>query len=130
MNPESCHPHRASQRRIPEIRRCFGRARSTSSPATARSPRRRLLLLRRRCSRPIPGRSRSLPAGAVALPGGGSVCAFDFGEPAAPFNALRGYNAAHVYDTPGSFVATVTRAGQKPATTHVTVTANARRRSR
>lgn len=62
----------------------------------------------------------------VALGGGGAVCAFDFGDPTATFNTLRGYIAAHVYDQPGTFSAKVTPVGQTAVTTIVTVVADTR----
>src|SRR5438552_2604317 len=37
------------------------------------------------------------------LDNGGSLFRFDFGDPAGRFNALRGYNAVHVYDSPGNY---------------------------
>jgi hypothetical protein len=43
------------------------------------------------------------------LDGGGALFRVDFGDPAGRFPALRGYNAAHVYDSPGNFTAKITR---------------------
>ncbi len=42
------------------------------------------------------------------------------------FNALRGYNAAHVYDTPGNFIAALAPAGQSATKTAVTVVPDTR----
>ena len=55
---------------------------------------------------------------------------WDFGDPAGTYNTLDGFNAAHVYDSPGDFV--VTRllrspAGDSTRTWNVTVTPAARR---
>ena len=63
---------------------------------------------------------------AAAIDGGGLLCSFDFGDRAGEFNLLRGYNAAHVYDTPGDYVATITPDGHPAATTAVTVVADTR----
>ncbi|HET6249919.1 MAG TPA: hypothetical protein VFE47_19675 [Tepidisphaeraceae bacterium] len=63
---------------------------------------------------------------AIALAGDGTVCTFDFGDTADEFNALRGYNAAHVYDKPGTYVAKVTPSGKAAVATTVTVTADTR----
>jgi PKD repeat protein len=48
--------------------------------------------------------------------GAGSIAAFDFGDPSAQFNSLRGYNAAHIYDTPGIYHASTTIGGQNTLT--------------
>ncbi|MDB5293045.1 MAG: hypothetical protein JWL69_4286 [Phycisphaerales bacterium] len=42
----------------------------------------------------------------------GLVCSFDFGDPKGAFNRLTGYNAAHVYEKPGTYVLTVRPQGQ------------------
>jgi hypothetical protein len=44
--------------------------------------------------------------------GNGALLSADFGDPAGLFNTLRGYNAAHVYDAPGSYKLTLRRDGQ------------------
>ena len=41
----------------------------------------------------------------------GSVCRFDFGDPAGAYNVLTGYNAAHIYQTPGTYTLKIFRAG-------------------
>ena len=73
-----------------------------------------------------PGAITVIAGRPVALAGDGTVCAFDFGDPAAPFNMLRGYNAAHVYDTPGNFVAKMTSPGKPVVTTTITVVPDTR----
>ena len=62
----------------------------------------------------------------VLLDGGGTLSSFDFGDTSGPFNTLRGYSAGHVYDIPGSFVATVNALNQQATQTHVTVVPDTR----
>ncbi len=51
----------------------------------------------------------------------GEVCIFDFGDPKGPYNVLTGFNAAHIYQTPGTYKLKVTRTGTPPSikTIHV-----------
>jgi len=42
----------------------------------------------------------------------GSLCTFDFGDPAGAYNILTGFNAAHIYDKPGDYKLKVTRVGE------------------
>ncbi len=55
---------------------------------------------------------------------------WDFGDPEAPYDQLEGFNAAHVYDTPGTYTITLTimnEAGREStATAQITVTADTR----
>lgn len=57
----------------------------------------------------------------VHVDGNGAIVNVDFGDPTAPYNALRGYNAAHAYDKPGSFTITVQAPGKSPIVQHVQV---------
>lgn len=56
----------------------------------------------------------------------GQVCTFNFGDPRGAYNVLTGYNAAHVYDAPGTFRLTVSRAGQTDIVKTIRVLADRR----
>ncbi|MDB5353607.1 MAG: hypothetical protein JWN24_60 [Phycisphaerales bacterium] len=76
---------------------------------------------------PPPSSSVTIRSGwFVPLDGNGSLLSADFGDPTGLFNILRGYNAAHVYDTPGSYKLTLRRDGQPDSIAAVTVTPDAR----
>src|SRR5207248_3452735 len=55
-----------------------------------------------------------------------SVADFDFGDPTAAFNVLHGFNAGHVYDTPGVYTITARdpSTGKILAQSKVTATAD------
>jgi hypothetical protein len=42
----------------------------------------------------------------------GIVCTFNFGDPTGAYNILTGYNAAHIYQTPGTYQMTLSRIGE------------------
>ncbi|HZL36312.1 MAG TPA: hypothetical protein VFC78_13420 [Tepidisphaeraceae bacterium] len=46
----------------------------------------------------------------------GEVCMFDFGDAKGAYSVLTGYNAAHVYQTPGDYTFTLKRTGKPPIT--------------
>ena len=57
--------------------------------------------------------SRSLPAmpSTIKPPALGTLCTFDFGDPSGAYNVLTGFNAAHIYQTPGDYTLKVTHPG-------------------
>ena len=56
-----------------------------------------------------------------------AVYAWGFGDPKSKFNSLRGFNAAHIYDQPGTYTITltVTNSGGSSATASQVVTVKA-----
>ena len=50
----------------------------------------------------------------------GVLCKFDFGDPAGAYNVLTGFNAAHIYRTPGNYTVKITSpAGNETKSIHV-----------
>lgn len=68
----------------------------------------------------VHGLSSTLGAGEIHQ----ATFAWDFGDPHGRFNNLRGFNAAHLYDTPGTYTIklTVTNSGGSSATASQVVT--------
>lgn len=51
----------------------------------------------------------------------GALCTFDFGDPGSPYNTLRGYNAAHIYTSPGTYTLHCRRVGEADIVTTLNV---------